>query len=102
MYCRAISAYIPITNECKLKQYVYEMVLYEYLRFDTSGFLRLIKEWPSTLYNTTAVINAVYDELQKLTDNRFLSDSAATFMEAIAILYTHERKYDKALAMYLK
>lgn len=78
------------------------MVLYEYLQFDPPGFLKLIKEWPPTLYNTSAVINAVYDQLQSLTDNRILSDPASILMEAVAILYTHEHKYEKALAMYLK
>lgn len=78
------------------------MVLYEYLQYEPPGFLRLIKEWSPSLYNTSAVINAVFDQLQKLSDNTILADFAAILMEALAILYTHERRYDKALAMYLK
>lgn len=70
------------------------MVLYEYLKLDRPGFLDLIKEWQPNLYNTTAVINAIHDHFDKKDKNILL--------EALAILYSHEREYDKALTMYLK
>ena len=91
---RSISAYLPRTNDCKLNPHVYEMVLYEYLAFDIKGFLNLIKEWPPTLYNTSAIINAIHD--------RFTSQNKNELLEALAILYSYEEKYDKALAMYLE
>lgn len=91
---RSVSQYLPRTTDCKLNPQVYEMVLYEYLKLDRPGFLSLIKEWPPNLYNTTAVINAIHDHFEKKDKNILL--------EALAILYSHEREYDKALTMYLK
>lgn len=91
---RSVSQYLPRTDECKLNPQVYEMVLYEYLKLDRQGFLALIKEWQPNLYNTTAVINAIHDHFDK--KDKFI------LLEALAILYSHERDYDKALKMYLK
>ena len=91
---RSVSQYLPRTTDCKLNPQVYEMVLYEYLKLDRQGFLALIKEWPPNLYNTAAVINAIHDHFEKKDKNILL--------EALAILYSHEREYDKALTMYLK
>lgn len=70
------------------------MVLYEYLQFDAKGFLVLIKEWDPSLYNTSAVINAVYEQ--------FNDRDTDILLEALALLYSYERKYEKALNMYLK
>lgn len=95
LFFRSVSAYIPRTNENKLKPHIYEMVLYEYLQFDPPGFLNLVKEWPPTLYNTSAVINAVHDHAVILRDKNII-------LESLAILYSYEQKYEKALAMYLK
>uniref|UniRef100_A0A1Q3FE53 Vacuolar protein sorting-associated protein 41 homolog n=1 Tax=Culex tarsalis TaxID=7177 RepID=A0A1Q3FE53_CULTA len=91
---RSVSAYIPRTADCRLNPHVYEMVLYEYLQLDPEGFLGLIKEWEPGLYNTKAVINAINDHFNKKDANILL--------EALAILYSHEKEYDKALTMYLK
>lgn len=91
---RAVSQYLPRTEESKLNPQVYEMVLYEYLKMDRAGFLSLIKEWPPNLYNTQAVINVIHDNFDKKDKNILL--------EALAILYSHEQAYDKALTMYLK
>lgn len=91
---RSISSYLPRTNDCKLNPQVYEMVMYEYLHFDKEGFLRLIKEWQPHLYNTAAVINAIHGNFEK--------KDKIILLEALAILYSHEREYDKALTMYIK
>lgn len=91
---RSVSSYIPRSAECKLNPHVYEMVLYEYLQLDPDGFLHLIKEWQPGLYNTKAVINAINDHFNKKDANILL--------EALAILYSHDKEYDKALTMYLK
>lgn len=91
---RSVSSYIPVSDECKLNPHVYEMVLYEYLQLDPSGFLRLVKEWPPHLYKTKAVINAINDHFNKKDANILL--------EALAILYTHEKDFELALTMYLK
>lgn len=70
------------------------MVLYEYLKLDAVGFLEIIKEWQPSLYNTSAVINAIHDHFTDRDKNILL--------EALAILYSYEKKYEKALTMYLK
>uniref|UniRef100_A0A182IX16 Uncharacterized protein n=1 Tax=Anopheles atroparvus TaxID=41427 RepID=A0A182IX16_ANOAO len=91
---RSVSSYIPVSDACKLNPHVYEMVLYEYLQLDPDGFLRLVKEWPPHLYKTKAVINAINDHFNKKDANILL--------EALAILYTHEKEFELALTMYLK
>lgn len=93
---RTISAYLP-RGDVTLDPLIYEMVLYEYLKFDANGFLQLIKEWPPKLYTVTAVVNMVLDHFIKNTNQR-----QNVLLEALAILYSHDGKYDKALAMYLK
>ena len=93
---RSISAYIP-RGEVTLDAHIYEMILYEFLKLDPNGFLQLIKEWSSSLYNVAAVINMVLGHF-------LIHDyhNQSVLLEALAILYSHDGKYDKALAMYLK
>lgn len=94
---RSVSPYIPRTLDSKLNPHIYEMILYEYLKLDAQGFLQLVKEWDHGLYNVCAVINAVLEHLlncERSNENLYL--------EALAILYSHEKKYDKSLSMYLK
>ncbi|XP_018795192.1 PREDICTED: vacuolar protein sorting-associated protein 41 homolog [Bactrocera latifrons] len=91
---RSVSAYLPTSDDCKLDPHIYELVLYEYLKHDAKGFLNLIKEWPSNLYDCAAVINAIHDNFRKQNANELL--------EALAILYLHQRDYESALRMYLK
>lgn len=91
----SISAYLP-RGEITLDPHIYEMVLYEHLKLDPNGFLQLIKEWSSKLYSITAVVNMVLEHL--LVQNQRQN----VLLEALAILYSHDGKYDKALAMYLK
>lgn len=91
---RSISAFLPRTNECKLSQHIYEMVLYEFLTLDPVGFLNVLKEWQSDLYNSTAVISAVHDKFDRKYQD--------VFLESLAILYSNVGEYDKAVAMYLK
>ncbi|XP_074097880.1 vacuolar protein sorting-associated protein light [Cotesia typhae] len=92
---RSISSYLP-RGDVTLDPLVYEMVLYEYLKMDPDGFLQLVKEWPAKLYTVAAVVNGVLEHL--LVHNTRQN----VLLEALAILYSHDGKYDKALAMYLK
>ncbi|KMY91482.1 vacuolar protein sorting-associated protein 41 homolog isoform X6 [Drosophila simulans] len=91
---RSVSAYLPTSDECKLDPHVYEMVLYEFLKFDVCGFLNLIKEWPSHLYDGLAVINAIHDNFRKHHANQLL--------ESLALLYSYQGDFESALRMYLK
>lgn len=60
------------------------------------GFLNLVKEWDPRLYNVVAVINAVLEHLLICDTDKNM------YLEALAILYSYEQKYDKSLSMYLK
>ncbi|XP_019871833.1 vacuolar protein sorting-associated protein 41 homolog [Aethina tumida] len=93
---RAVSPYIPRTVESKLNPHIYEMILYEYLKLDCKGFLHLVKEWSPSLYNICAVINALLEHLMHCDTNNVV------YLEALAILYSYEKRYDKSLSMYLK
>ncbi|KAG8230747.1 hypothetical protein J437_LFUL010246 [Ladona fulva] len=128
---RAVSPYLPKGEEgvagqkdCKLDPHIYEMVLYEFLKMEPEvdfwnllGFLKLVKEWSPTLYNVPAVVNAVLEHLlvigkvggitQDKSGELHADDSGQgqvtlLLLQALAILYSHEGKYDRALAMYLK
>lgn len=90
---RQVSAYIP-RGDVTLDAHIYEMVLYEYLKLEPRGFLEIIKRWSPSLYNVPAVTNALIEHL--------LTNAYPELLEALAILYTHSGKYDKALAAYLK
>ncbi|XP_017786733.1 PREDICTED: vacuolar protein sorting-associated protein 41 homolog [Nicrophorus vespilloides] len=92
---RSVSPYIPQSLDCKLDKHIYEMVLYEYLKMDSHGFLKLVKEWNHQLYNTSAMINAVLEHLLICEIDKNL------YLEALACLYSYERQYDKSLSMYL-
>merc|ERR1719153_945971 len=71
------------------------MVLYDFLKTDVEGFLNFIRLWPADLYNLSAVVNVVIEQLLVQPDN-------ATLLRSLATLYSYQRKYDKAMAMYLK
>jgi len=92
---RAVTPYLP-RGDCRLDPHIYEMVLFEFLKTDSPGFLRLVREWSPTLYNIAAVMNAVLEHVLRHDPDD------AILLEALAILYSHEKKYDRALAMYLK
>ncbi|XP_060533869.1 vacuolar protein sorting-associated protein 41 homolog [Cylas formicarius] len=93
---RSVSPYIPKTLESKLNPHIYEMILYEYLKLDAQGFLQLVKEWNPGLYNVYAVINAVLEHLLNCENDKNI------YLEALAKLYSYEKKYDKSLSLYLK
>lgn len=63
---------------------------------DPTGFLQLVKEWSPRLYTIAAVVNGVLEHFPVHTQHQ------SVLLEALAILYSHDGKYDKALAMYLK
>ncbi|CAG0922413.1 unnamed protein product [Notodromas monacha] len=92
---KALAPYLPKGEEFQLDPIIYEMVLYDFLRTDTQGFLGVLLEWPSHLYNMTAVINAVLDCLLAQPDQQVL-------LQALARLYSLSQQFRKALDIYLK
>lgn len=93
---RAISPYVPKTPEQALSPHIYELIFYEYLKVDPQGFLKLVQEWSSKLYNTGVIIKEVLDHLLTTEVDKNV------YLEALALLYCYQKKYDKALTAYLK
>lgn len=95
---RAVAEYLPCTSDDSLSPLVYEMVLYEFLKYDPEGLLTTVKKWSSPrLFNVPAVINAI---LREAIDAE--PKSKSILLEALAILYSYSGQHDKAIAMYIK
>jgi len=77
------------------------MVLYEYIKTDHSGLLGLVKEWPPGLYNVPAIVNAVMEHLLQNRPHERKAEMQE-LLEALAILYLHQRKFSKAFCMLVK
>ena len=92
---KAIAPYLPCDLEHKLEPAIYEMVLHDFLKRDEEGFLELVRTWPPQLYSTAAVVSLLIEQL-------LATPESTTLLRALATLYSHQRKYDKAMAMYLK
>jgi len=92
---KILADFLPSSEDFKLDSAIYEMVLYDFLQTDAEGFLALIRKWPSDLFNTIALSNAVLEHLRADPDNILLLRSLAT-------LFTYQRKYDKAMEVYLR
>ncbi|KAL5007431.1 hypothetical protein ScPMuIL_016237 [Solemya velum] len=91
---KAIAPYLP-RIEPQLSPAIYEMVLNEFILTDCERFLQLVKEWPHNLYNIQTIVNAVLDRLDRDKHNKIL-------LQTLGELYSYERAFDKALAIYLR
>ncbi|KAJ2939148.1 hypothetical protein O0L34_g8460 [Tuta absoluta] len=92
---RTISPYVPKTPEQALPSHVYELIFYEYLKVDPQGFLKLVQEWNPALYKTGVIVKGVLDHLLTTEVDKNI------YLEALALLYCYQKKYDKALNAYL-
>lgn len=93
---RAVSAYVPKTPDQLLSPNVYEKILHEYFKVDPPGFLKTVQEWNPALYRTGVIINGVLEHLLTTEVDKNL------YLEALALLYCYQKKYDKALSTYLR
>ncbi|CAH3999461.1 vacuolar protein sorting-associated protein 41 homolog [Pieris brassicae] len=93
---RTISAYVPRNPEQALSSHIYELIIYEYLKVDPVGLLKLVQEWNPTLYKTGVIIKEVLEHLLTTEVDKNV------YLEALALLYCYQKKYDKALTAYLK
>ncbi|XP_070565310.1 vacuolar protein sorting-associated protein 41 homolog [Ptychodera flava] len=91
---KAIAPYVP-RGDMRLSQAIYEMILNDYLQTDYEGFNKLIKEWPHTLYDLMTIVNAVQERLDRDPEQPIL-------LKTLGELYTYDKRYDRALAIYLK
>ncbi|CAH0701503.1 unnamed protein product [Spodoptera exigua] len=92
---RVISAYVPKTPEQALSSHIYELIFYEYLKLDSQGFLKLVQEWNPSLYKTGVIVKEVLEHLLNTEVDKNI------YLEALALLYCYQKKYDKALTTYL-
>lgn len=93
---RTISPYVSKNPEQALSKHIYELILYEYLKVDPQGFLKLVKEWHPDLYKTGVIIKAVIEHILATEVDKNV------YLEALALLYCYQKKYDKALTTYIK
>ncbi|KAI9569265.1 hypothetical protein HD554DRAFT_2092425 [Boletus coccyginus] len=102
---QTIIPYVP-TVAPQLGHLVYEMILGHFLSHDKLALLRMIREWPSSIYDTPAVIVAIQSELDRTpsssTSSEPLKSDALMLMECLADLYTANRQYGKALPFFLR
>ncbi|KAL0840814.1 hypothetical protein ABMA28_014624 [Loxostege sticticalis] len=99
---RTISPYVPKNPEQALGKHIYELIIYEYLKVDPPGFLKLIKEWNPELYKISVIIKTVLEHVLWLTETNAPEVDKNIYLEALALLYCYQKKYDKALTTYLK
>lgn len=93
---RAVSLYVPKTPDQALSSHIYELIICEYLKLDPQGFLKLVQEWNPALYKTCVIIKQVIERLLTSEVDKNI------YLEALALLYCHQKRYDKALSAYLK
>lgn len=92
---RAISPYVPRDPEQRLSPQIYELIFCEYLKEDPKGFLKLVQEWSPSMYRTPVIVDKVLEHLMTTKVENI-------YLEALALLYCYQKKYDKALTTYLK
>lgn len=95
---RSLREFLPIEFDNPsqtLDNHLYEMILNEFAEFDSEGFLNLIRTWPPELYSISAMINQTINRLASKSEDRYL-------LEALAELYTIDRRYQKALFTFLQ
>ena len=85
-------------NQIKLDSTVYEAVLMGFLKLEPRRdevFLDLVRDWPPELYDVSRIVDNVLNQLLVMPDNQ-------TLQRILATLFSQQKKYDKAMAMYLK
>ncbi|GAC74618.1 vacuolar assembly/sorting protein VPS41 [Moesziomyces antarcticus T-34] len=100
--------YIP-TSDPTLSEMVYDMILAHFLQHDLDKLLETIKEWPSEIYSTPAVVLAIEDRLASsggsgdgAVDDKVKTATERLLMECLAELYIKNRQPGKALQYYLR
>ncbi|KAJ9477425.1 Vacuolar protein sorting-associated protein 41 [Pseudozyma hubeiensis] len=92
--------FIP-TSDPTLSEVVYDMILAHFLQHDLDKLLETIKEWPSEIYSTAAVVLAIEDRL-KSGEGRKQAGKEKLLMECLAEIHIRNRQPGKALQYYLR
>ncbi|PAV21458.1 vacuolar assembling VPS41 [Pyrrhoderma noxium] len=88
-----IIPYIP-TESPRLSRLVYEMILAHFLAHDREALLRTVKDWPTNIYDVSAVIVATQSELDRTLS---ANGEAKVLMECLVELYLANHQPGKAL-----
>lgn len=91
---RAIVPYIPLRNP-QLQADTYTSLLLHFLDKDPAELLRLIGEWPNSLYDMAGLIQAAKARLAQAPQDEVL-------LQVLAQLLVSNGRYEQALEMYLK
>ena len=84
-----------LSGGSRLDPAVYEMVLNEFLQTDATTFAEFLRDWPADLYHIPTIVNAIWDRVDVDPNN-------AVLLDCLAILYTQQSRFDKALEIYLR
>uniref|UniRef100_A0A915JDG6 Uncharacterized protein n=1 Tax=Romanomermis culicivorax TaxID=13658 RepID=A0A915JDG6_ROMCU len=94
-----LAPFLPV-HDPQLEPECYQSVLLDFLKDDFINFKNLVFKWSPDLYRTGALIN---DILRRLYNNQDVgSENHVLLLSTLAVLYTHERSYERALEIYLK
>uniref|UniRef100_F1KSV0 Vacuolar protein sorting-associated protein 41 n=1 Tax=Ascaris suum TaxID=6253 RepID=F1KSV0_ASCSU len=97
-----VAKYLPVKDP-QLEPESYQSVLVAALYNHPLLFHGLIKAWNPELYRVGAIIDmAMKRVMQDVVTYPLTSQQVAAIYRALAILHTHERKYDKALMLYIR
>lgn len=91
---RALTEYVPVGNPV-LSETTYGLILNQHLNDDSAMFLKTIRSWPHTIYNTADVIEAVRDKLRRRPEDKDL-------LLALAQLHMYTGDFARAVDIYLK
>ncbi|KAI6651548.1 hypothetical protein LOD99_5156 [Oopsacas minuta] len=95
---RIMAPFIPVKSPI-LSATIYELVLNEFLKMDCDTFHRLLKQWPSGIYKSENIISAVEEQLDRFNDT---SPIRGILLSCLALLYSSQEQFDKALSIYLE
>ena len=93
-----MAPFIPVLNP-KLSPTIYELVLNEFLKMDGGTFYKLLKQWPSNIYNSENIISAVEDYLEKIPKDL---KARNILLSCLGLLYSNQQQFDKALSIFLE
>ena len=94
---KVIVPYVPFRNP-QLKNETYSSLLLHFLGADLDLLLKLVHDWPSSVYSVPTVIDAVKRRLEK---DKTAEEERLLF-EALAQLNLYAGHYDKTLQIYFK
>ncbi|TMS32731.1 hypothetical protein L596_000536 [Steinernema carpocapsae] len=99
-----LARYLPTENP-QLEPEVYEWVLTASLFTSVKLFKHFVTAWNADIYRVGAIIDLTYKRyhsVKGVPDCKPLTDEdRAALLVSLAHLYTYERKYDKALKIYM-